>query len=243
MDIKTATFIIGCGHSGTTLLANMFACHPLVYVPLRETETFISKKFHESDRFEEKWWSMYEELHATGKLHLIEKTPRHLLVMNRIRKHVPIAKFIIMVRDGRDVAASFIKRNGSAKVGADRWVSENRIVINEAKSRDVCLIRYEDLICYTEDVLKKLCKFIGCGMTYEEGMLEYYKEPKLWFGVKELAKGTGAEGEQHNLLRSWQVNQPKFDGRGQWKTMLSDEEKAYFDSGEAKDMLDYFGYS
>ena len=233
--MKSATFIIGCGHSGTTLLANMFASHSLVYVPLRETETFMRNPLYEG-----RWLKLNEELQESGKEHLVEKTPRHLVVMDRIRKHVPIAKFIIMVRDGRDVSASFIKRMGNAKVGADRWVSENKIVMAESKSSDVCVIRYEDLICYTEDILKKVCNFIG--VDYEAGMLDYYKEPRLWFGVKEMKKGTGQNGEQHHLLRSWQVNQPMFDGRGQWKLMLSEEEKAYFDNGDARNILEYFGY-
>ena len=39
--MRTHAFICGCGHSGTSLMAAMFASHPGAFIPLRETETFL----------------------------------------------------------------------------------------------------------------------------------------------------------------------------------------------------------
>jgi hypothetical protein len=45
----------------------------------------------------------------------------------------------------------------------------------------------------------------------------------------------------HNQYRSWQINQPVFDGRGSWKAM-SDEELSFVTS-IAGSMLVEFGYT
>ena len=231
----TTTFVCGCGHSGTSLVANMLAAHPAVFVPTRETETFL-----DAGLAVERWRALQAEWAASGRPHLAEKTPRHLLCLDRIRALVSRPRFVLLVRDGRDVAASFIKRFGRAEVGARRWLAENRIVRDEARSRDVQVLRYEDVVTEPEQALRDLCRFAG--LAFEPAMLEYHRERRMWFGVDELRRGTGKNGSEHRTLRNWQINQPLFDDRGKWRSMLSAGELAPFETPEAQALLRTFGY-
>ena len=56
----------------------------------------------------------------------IEKTPRHIRVIDEILKWSPESKIILIVRDGRDVACSMRDRYGDIKTGIERWVRDNR---------------------------------------------------------------------------------------------------------------------
>jgi hypothetical protein len=235
MANRTQTFICGCGHSGTSLLANMFASHPAVYIPLRETETFLSE-----ENFRQKWEVLAADWSRSAKHHLVEKTPRHLRNIERIRAMLPSAKFVLMVRDGRDVAASYIKRAGSATPGAKRWIADNTIVFREIDAPDVTVVRYEELIGAPRAVLRRICSFIG--LDFAEEMLSFYETRRLWFGVKEIRKGTGADGVEHRLLRNWQINQPLFDGRGQWRNVLSADDLAIFETSEVRALMRSLGY-
>jgi|GEM_PF-722574 len=206
--LKTFTFICGCGHSGTSLLANMFASHSDIFIPLRETNCFIDQ-----EKIDTTWNSLLQEARLSLRSHFAEKTPRHIHCINYIRDRVNGAKFVLLVRDGRDVAASFIKRFGNATAGFERWVVDNTIAVTQEAMSDTIVVRYEDLIEEPQTILDRICTF--CGIPFEREMLEYYKTPRLWFGQKEVRKGSGSQSAgQHEALRNWQINQPIFDGRG-----------------------------
>lgn len=229
-------FICGCGHSGTSLLANMFAANPFVFVPLRETRTFVNTAL-----IEPRWLALKDEWLSSGRPHLVEKTPKHVRHIDPIRQTVPGARFAFMVRDGRDVAASHIKRIGEARSGAMRWVEENSIVEAEAASPDTIVLKYEDLIEAPKDNLQKICKFAS--IPYSDDMLDYHKQERKWFNEKSILKGDGTEGAQHRALRNWQINQPIFDGRGAWQEILPMKDVEFFTYGEAARLMATFGYS
>jgi hypothetical protein len=233
--MKTFTFICGCGHTGSSLLASMFAAHPDVYVPLRETETFLDDTNAASS-----WASLLGEAEASGKAHFVEKTPRHIYKLDLMRSLVPESRMILTVRDGRDVAASFIKRFGSAEVGVERWLTESALVRDALQGKDTTLIRYEDLLARPASELERLSKFAG--IPFSASMLAYHEHPRLWFGVEEMHKGTGAAGEQHRLLRNWQINQPLFDARGIWRRELPPESVRSFEQGAGRELMQFFGY-
>ena len=234
--MKTYTFICGCGHTGTTLLTIMFAAHPDTFVPLYETEIFRKAEPRKH------WNQLLRDVNSSEKNHLIEKTPKHIHNLKTIRQIVPDARFILMTRDGRDVAASCITRFGSAKYGTDRWIDENQIVRKALQQNDTILVRYEDLIEDPKSTLQRLCEF--CKIPYSEEMLNFHQHKTRWHGIDEpLREGTGARGYEHRMLRAWQVNQPLFDSRGKWKGMLSDKELVTFNDGPASELMKFFGYT
>jgi len=234
--LQTHTFITGCGHSGTSLLANMFAAHPLVFIPHDETNCFLN-----ATNYPQRWERLSQKSQASGKPHFVEKTPRHVNFIDRIRNHVTGCRFILMARDGRDVAASFVKRNDSALIGAERWIRENLKVIEALEQPDAMLLRYEDLVSEPESSLSKVCAFAG--IPYSEAMLSYHEEKRLWFKQKELRKGSGVEGDEHRALRNWQINQPIFDGRQAWKTILTESDLSGLPWEQMRPIMQRFGYS
>lgn len=232
---RTYSFICGCGHSGTSLIANMFASHPDVFIPLYETRAFL-----EQENANKAWKQLKEKFTASTKTHFVEKTPSHINVLTEIRQQIPGAKFIAMVRDGRDVAASFIKRTGDPDIGLNLWLKDNQVVIAESKSDDVIVQRYEDLITDPEGSLIRLCHFLG--IPFSQNMLNYYTVERLWFGVEDNKETSGRNGPDHNQLRSWQINQPLFDGRGKWQGVLSDRYLQKFEIPEIQKLMQFFGY-
>lgn len=230
--MKTA-IICGCGHSGTTLLATMFAAHPQCYVPLKETRVFFRR------RARIRLMLMRIQTLLKGKSVLVEKTPRHIEVLDRVRKVAPETKMMLMVRDGRDVSASLFKRFANEEDSVGRWITANEVVRAAESDPNVAIIRYEDLIVQPEAELRRLCEFVG--IEYSPQMMEYHKEKRLWFGTKKLEKGSDADGEKHNNLRTWQVNQPIFDGRGKWKKVFSEVPETLV-NGRGRELMDHFGY-
>ncbi|WP_246810082.1 sulfotransferase [Methyloligella sp. GL2] len=217
-------------------MANMFAAHPQVFIPMRETEIF-----HFTAETRRGLRNLQEQAKLAGKPHLAEKTPIHVFSLDRIRELVPGATFVIMMRDGRDVAASFVKRWGNADGGFRNWVDASEIATEARGADDAIVVRYEDLIADPQDVLEKVCGFVG--MPFDPAMLEYYKVQRSWFGVKRPEKTGGKDGVEHKTLRSWQVNQPIFDGRGGWRKILRDEDVARFKTSPANELMQRFGYA
>lgn len=234
-------FICGCGHSGTSLLANMFASHPDVFIPLKETNAFFQEASAPTTTQQGMSYANLKDAYQkSGKKYLAEKTPRHIEKIEKIRAQAKNAKFIVMVRDGRDVAASFIKRTGRASDGRTRWVSANRIAIAEQQSKDVYIQRYEDLIEAPCESLRSICDFLL--IDFNDEMLTYHEKSHRWFGATGQTPGDGRDGTGHRELRNWQINQPIFDDRGKWKRLLPWREKVRFKYGAGKKILKHFNY-
>jgi len=88
----------------------------------------------------------------------------------------PDARFVHLLRDGRDVAPSCIGMgwNGNVWTACDRWIeAENlwqsvRRQVGAERTHDVT---YEDLISRPEETLTGICRFLG--VDYSSAMLDY----------------------------------------------------------------------
>ncbi|HEX4298611.1 MAG TPA: sulfotransferase [Devosia sp.] len=232
-------FICGCGHSGTTILATILSAHPEIHVPLRESEVFLRRPVN---RFRH-LLRLRRETSRAGKSYLVEKTPRHIRKLELIRRLVPDARLVILVRDGRDVTSSIGRReNGDLAAGFARWVADTGIAMDQRGKPDSHIVRYEDLVADPGEAIQALCGFLG--VPYAATMLDYHAQPRLWYGQKQIERGSGVgTGGQHEKLRNWQVNQPIFDGRGRWKAELPPDYVARFEQGRAREIMDAFGYA
>jgi Sulfotransferase family len=228
-----AIFICGCGHSGTTLLATMFAAHPQVFVPLRETNTFL-KREGAVERYER----LRDAGLESGKAYLVEKTPRHVRHLDLIREVADEPRFVVPVRDGRDVTAS-IKDRYTAAMGAGRWISDNAIVLAERDREDVHVYRHEDLVAQPQATLEEICE--GVALPFDRAMLDYHTREHLWYGLQDVSVPDGTE-TSHGVRRNWQVNQPIFDSSGRWETDLDEEEIEPLLVGEGRRVMEAFGY-
>ena len=114
-------FIIGCGHSGTTLLNKIIGNHMNVLGFNYETKLFLSddqNTIKKLDEYEQK--RKYRE-----KKYIVEKTPVHVYCIDKMYKYIKNPKIIVMVRDGRDAICSLKKRYGSFKKAKNRWINDN----------------------------------------------------------------------------------------------------------------------
>lgn len=103
----------------------------------------------------------------------LEKTPEHLHHVNAIQNCVDNVRFIHMVRNAKDVVASFFKVTKQYPLewgGRPRSVKEcvtvwnNDLALTEKYSTNTRLhyvLRYEDLTKNTELELRKLCEWMG----------------------------------------------------------------------------------
>ncbi|MER8378932.1 sulfotransferase [Mesorhizobium sp. M1399] len=224
-------FICGCGHSGTTLIATILAAHPDVYLPFQETNVFF--KWTPLAMF--RYWKLKRAARGAGKTLLLEKTPRHIRRVGRIRRLVPGARFVMPVRDGRDVVASLAKRLGDPTEALDRWIGDNALVLAEQGQPDVLIYRYEDLVEDPAKIVERICGFLN--LPFSPDLLDYHRKPQQWFKPAEVEVE-----KQHTALRNQQVNQPIYDGRGRWKTDLGQQELTELTEGRGKPLMQAFGY-
>ena len=230
-------FIVGCGHSGTSVLLRLLGAHSKIYGVPYESRVFKHPKIKQ--QLVCKIWN--RNTVAQRKHRWVEKTPAHVRMIDRIFARHPEGKVLFVVRDGRDVAVSIRKRFGNFEKGIRRWVDDNRDGLNWANDPRVLKVRYEDLVKQYDESMRQVCQFIG--EDFEAGQVDYHETPAYIFSREVKNPGTGS-GKSHKEYRNWQINQKLFDGSGKWIKEMTREEQASFKADEeAMQMLINFGYT
>ena len=246
-------FIGGEGRSGTTLMRAMINNHPNIFCG-PETHFFIDKNFidyhdimvnHYSNRISEYNEDVRDEvnqmyrgminnfftkhMNANKKKRWADKTPYNIKVIDFfLDVFEGNIKFIHMIRDGRDVAASIITMPWGPKTVREAAHNWSSIIQNSRKhvGKDYYLeVRYEDLVKEETKVLKEVCEFLD--EDFNEHMLDYYKDERLG----------GADESSYK-----QITQPLYNKSiGRWKKDLTSKEKRDFMkvAGETLKMLGY----
>ena len=142
-----------------------------------------------------------------------EKSPRHLLQIRRIVRYFPAAKYLLIYRDGRDVALSLtgvpwgpsdFYVNFAIWLRFYRWHQW----ATRQESIDLLCVKYEDLTQQPEKGLRRVADFLD--VEYEPAMADAYGNPE---GVTEREREWKARAlEQINTSRI-----------ALWRTELSDE--------------------
>lgn len=115
----------------------------------------------------------------SGKQRVGGKTPHYLAILPQLATLFPAARFIHLIRDGRDVAISWIDagwnryhQRGFEWRAAMRW----REFYQTSPWHDRVLeVRYEALVREPEATLRTICSFLG--EVFEPGMLDW--QPRL----------------------------------------------------------------
>jgi len=115
-----------------------------------------------------------------GKTRWCEKTPQHAQHILSLAAVFPQAKFIHMIRDGRDSAASFKRRwHRTPALTIYRW----KKIVEEGRRQGMSLgpdryleVRYEDLTANPQQWLRRVSDFLG--VPFEAAILES-SEPYL----------------------------------------------------------------
>jgi hypothetical protein len=173
-----------------------------------------------------------------GKARWLEKTPRHIFRIGEILRYFPEAKIVLMLRDGRDVACSIRDRYGSLEAGINRWVEDNQAGRPFWTHPSVRVVRYEELVAEFEKTVRGVMEFIG--EEFQEALLRYHETAQYFF-TSRIEKPRSIFGENHELYRNWQINQPLFDGRGKWRQMTEEEKRLV--KAKAGQLLIELGYA
>ena len=203
LENQEPVFLVGAERSGTTVLRLMLNQHPQLvwcgqveyvvsylaedgswpdleeyYRRLRNDVVFIPQKLEIDTTL------TYPELIKSFIAQHQKRTQKPMVGatvhwdFDRLLEFWPRARFIHIVRDGRDVARSNVSMGwtGNVWTGSRRWIEAETLWDRFSKqlSPDIYLeIAYEDLIRGPKETLTKICEFIG--LPYSDEMLSYAK--------------------------------------------------------------------
>ena len=208
--IKYPVFIIGCGHSGTSILLSILGNHSKVYSVPKESYLFF-----ENIRNIQKTLCLWIYQSKSSKKEIIlEKTPRHLHCVDSILKIFPHSKFIYITRDCRDTVISFMKRGYQLESACKRWVDDNKIFSKISNNSNFFKVRYEDFVNSSTDCLKSLSSFID--ISYEKECLDNLNKRKSFYKKYDDCSSIPNE-KSHIERRNFQINQNVIDYSGKWK--------------------------
>jgi hypothetical protein len=196
----------GCGRSGTTLLRMMLDSHRRICCG-PESSLFrrravdpeaLAGKFgfapgevlaiHGAARSRQEFIEAFAALcmRKAGKARWAEKTPRNISRLATVFRFFPEARFVHVLRDGRDVACS-LRTHPRHKVvdgklvpletwkpiagGARRWVRDIEASRKWWSDPRFHTVRYEDLVLDPRPVLERLMAFLG--EDWDEAMLAH----------------------------------------------------------------------
>lgn len=202
-----AVFVVGAPRSGTTWVQQMLGAHPRIVTPqeLGLFSAYLRGLTEKWDRqldqahqlrykglpavltqrdFDDLIREIIDHVHqralalkASASV-LVEKEPGYSNHVQLIRKYMPDARFIHVLRDGRDVVASMLAASkgwgqawapNDVSLAARAWRSH---VLSARKARDwqdcYLEIRYEDLLANGALELRRLFSFCGVEATAAE---------------------------------------------------------------------------
>src|SRR4051812_29051290 len=112
-----------------------------------------------------------------GKPRWGDKTPHYVHHVDHLLALWPRARFVVLVRDGRDVALSVRKMPfgpNNAWAAAPWWARGIRAgeAAQRAHPEAVLTVRYEDLARHPTDLAPQICEFLGLGYSDEMLALE-----------------------------------------------------------------------
>ncbi len=175
-------------------------------------------------------YALYAEAH--GKRRYGDKTPPFLMHMRMLAEQFPEARFIHLVRDGRDVVLSLRDQPfaPSSFTGAAEYWSGR---VRRARSAGERLgperyveVRYEDLVADTETQLRRLCQFVD--LEFRPEMLAYRQEDLARIPLTDRMRTSGAA-------------RPPGESRRDWRTQMTPRQLAVVEA-VAGAQLEAFGY-
>jgi sulfotransferase family protein len=182
-----------------------------------------------------------------GKPRWGDKTPGYATKMRRIKRILPEARFIQIIRDGRDVAVSLRDRNAGLTIEqvARRWRHRiNRTRRAAEHVPDYIEIRYEDLVADPEATLRRICAHIE--LDYSPRMLDYHERAED--RLSEISQPLAAEEDKRGLSASSRIEAhaltseaPRTDRSERWREEMSAAEVAVFEE-HAGELLADLGY-
>ena len=268
---KQFLYIIGAERSGTTWLQAMLGAHPAVctqgelhlfihYVIPWMNSWELQMGMRQSGIFDglPMVWSQ-EEFHAflreflrqaydkvlsakPGASIILDKDPGNAMYTDLIDRLIPNAKFIHIIRDGRDVSASLLAASkGWGSIWAPRDIesaakSWKKFVLGAKKASGYTdrymEVRYEDFLTNGPETLKTVFDFVGIQASPEE-ITEIYDNHRI-DKMRQKKAVTSKFPLPEGFLRKGKS--------GDWRESLRPAERYLFQA-TAGDLLSELGYA
>lgn len=123
----------------------------------------------------------HRELEACDADRMFFKENEAFFHFEYLLRHYPEAKFIYLVRDGRDMVLSYrrsLSHFGTIEDGAEIWRDEQRTCLSLLADPDlrerILPVHYEDILAFPEETVRQMCEFIG--ESFHPDMLEFHRE-------------------------------------------------------------------
>lgn len=192
------------------------------------------------------FYGLYAE--RAGKPRWGDKTPHYTRKMPLIEQVLPEARFIHLIRDGRDVALSLMEVHfgpDDVRGAAERWTKWIAKARRHGERVDHYLeLRYEDLIADPEPVLRRICDFVQ--LPWDPAMLEYHKgaSERISEIARDFERPSGGPpiSAEVRARQHRHVSQPlREDRAARWRREMSADDQAAFEQ-IAGDLLAELGY-
>lgn len=178
-----------------------------------------------------------------------DKTPGYTGYLGAIRELLPEARFVHIIRDGRDVAASvracWFRPGDAPEALARDWCGRVRMArVAGRGSPDYLEMRYEDLVRDPRPELERVCRFLD--LRFDPAVLahdRHFREVR----AADVRTAFGPDGAvlttaDERLARHRMLACPPDPGRiGRWREALSPSDAARFEA-VAGELLAELGY-
>ena len=151
-----------------------------------------------------------------------DNSPEEILYLPLIKRLLPNALFVHIIRDGRAVALSLTKQGwirplpGDDQLSASglywEWIVAKGRASGKALGGDYAEVRFEDLLADPRSTLARLGRFLEHDLDYDR--------------IRQ--NGIGAVSKPNTSFRR-ESNQPRFDPVGRWKETFSEVQLAAFE--------------
>lgn len=208
-------FVVGVGHSGTSITCAILDSHPSLSAIPGETNILFRDTLSIKKTLR-MWDSTYGDW--------VEKTPEHCCLVRKLFMVAPEAKVIWVMRHPLDVVGSRIlrwmterglSREESLSLNTELYASRARNMLRHSDDKRIHRMRYEDLVADPQACARKVCDHLG--VEYEPAMLDVGRVRRNWY-AKTIKSA-------HNTRRDAQVSQAIFDGRGSGAANLTPAER------------------
>lgn len=174
-------------------------------------------------------------LHAqrSGKERFADKTPPYVCNLPLLADLFPESRFIHVIRDGRDVALSFLDMSfGPRRITKAALLWKERVVAGRLAGHQLgpdryLEVRYESLASAPEAVVRAVCDFVD--LEFDARTLNYHRR------AREVVSGDGGR-ERHPGIFS-----PPIPGMRDWRTQMAPGDVGAFEA-IAGVLLDELGY-
>ena len=200
------------------------------------TPELISERMPAEPGFAEAVQAVYRAYAALhGKPRFGDKTPSYMQRLELLERSFPAARYVHLIRDGRDAGLSFISMrrrprfNWARPRGLAAFAAQWRREVRGARSFGRGLtegryleVRFEDLVTEPEATLRVICSFLE--LAFEEAMLSYHE------------RFSASQPVDHATL----AQPPDPDAR-RWREQMPDRDQRRFEAA-AGDLLAELGY-